>query len=93
MKESGNKELHGDIQDAVELAKFYIVSGQYSRAEELLNKTLQNSPQNTEALFTLGILYELTNELDRAIETFRNVLEVDPENEEAEQHLSKLLEM
>ncbi len=82
-----------DKKEAIEMAKFYIVSGQYSRAKELLQDIISKDPDNTDAMFNLGILYELTNDLDRAIDMFRNLLELDPENREAERHLSKLLEM
>ncbi len=87
------KMPEGELSDAIDLAKFYIVSGQYSKAEELLNAILKKQADNKDALFHLGILYELTNELDRAIDMFRAVLDIDPDNKEAEEHLSKLLEM
>ncbi len=81
------------MNEAIDMAKFYIVYGQYSRAEKLLNDILKKDAGNRDALFHLGILYELTNERDKAIEAFRTILNLDPDDREAEEHLSKLLEM
>jgi len=79
--------------EALELAKFYIISGKYDEAERLLHDVLKKNPGNIEALYHLGLLYELTNRLDEAIKKFQNVLQLNPSHKEAEEHLHKLMEI
>ncbi len=81
-----------EIKDMLEEAKFYIVSQKYEEAEKILKQILEKEPENIEALYNLGILYEIINDRDRAREFFKKVVDKQPSNKDAEEHLNKLSE-
>jgi len=81
-----------DINELIEEAKFYIVNQQYEKAENLLKKILEKEPDNVEALYNLGILYEIINDREKAQEYFKKVIDKEPSNKDAEEHLNKLSE-
>ncbi|HEX6738981.1 MAG TPA: DnaJ domain-containing protein, partial [Vicinamibacteria bacterium] len=60
------------------------------RGEELLQRVVQESPQNVEAPFLLGQLYEERGLKTRAEAMFRRVLEVNPGHREAAARLKAL---
>ncbi len=81
-----------NVHDLIEEAKFYIVSQKYEEAERLLKRVLEIDPENVEAMYNLGILYEIINDRDRAQEYFKKVIDRQPTNKDAEEHLNKLSE-
>lgn len=85
-----NKDF--EIKELLEEAKFYIISQKYEEAEKLLNQILEKEPDNIDALYNLGILYEIINDRDRAREYFKKVIDKQPSNKDAEDHLNKLSE-
>jgi TolA-binding protein len=60
------------------------------RGEELLQRVVHESPQNPEAPFLLGQLYEERGLKTRAEAMFRRVLELNPGHREAAAHLKAL---
>lgn len=80
-------------KDLLEEAKFYLLNQQYDKAESLLKSLIENEPSNVEALFHLGLLYEVTNQLEKAKKYFEKVLELDSKHQEARTHLEKVTEL
>ncbi len=85
-----NKEFN--VRDLIEEAKFYIVSQKYEEAERLLKRVLEIDPENVDAMYNLGILYEIINDREKAQEYFKKVIDRQPTNKDAEEHLNKLSE-
>ncbi len=81
------------IEDLLEEAKFEMVSRRYDKAERFLKRILREDPKNIDALFNLGVLYEIKHQDSRAMEYFNQVLEIDPEHKEAREHAEKLTEL
>ncbi len=81
------------IEDLLEEAKFEMVSRRYDKAERFLKRILKEDPKNIDALFNLGVLYEIKHQDSRAMEYFNQVLEIDPEHKEAREHAEKLTEL
>jgi len=80
------------IEDLIEEAKFEMLAGQYEDAEKFLLRALKQDKDNVEALFDLGVLYEITHKQFKALECFQKVLEINPEHKEAREHVDKLAE-
>ena len=80
-------------EDLLEEAKFELVSGRYDKAERFLKKILKDNPDNIDALFNLGVLYEIKHQDFKALEYFNRVLEIDPKHREAREHAEKLAEL
>ena len=87
---SENKE--NDLNDLIEEGKFYFLNQKYKEALLYLNKALEISPNNTEVLYTIGIVYESINNSDKALEYFERVIELDPHNEEAISRINAISE-
>src|SRR5687768_13312011 len=51
----------------------------YSKAEALCNKAIEQSPKWPEPYLLLGDIYQVTKQPDKEIETFNRLLEQDPE--------------
>jgi tetratricopeptide (TPR) repeat protein len=80
-------------RDLLEEAKFYFLNQQYDQAESILKSILKDEPTNIEALFHLGLLYEVTNQLEEAKKYFERVLEIDSKHQDARTHLEKVTEL
>jgi len=80
-------------EDLLEEAKFELLAGRYDNAEKFLKRILKKEPKNIDALFNLGVLYEITHQDSRALECFNQVLEISPEHREAREHAENLAEL
>jgi tetratricopeptide (TPR) repeat protein len=65
------------------LGLMYAEQRDYARAESALRKTVDIDPSNTEALFNLAKVYELTARPALAAQTYLAILEIEPEDIEA----------
>ena len=86
--------IHGRIlrdKAQVLLARAYLKNPNWGhRAEELLQKVVTENPQNGEALFILGTVYEARGLKSRAEVMYRKALEVRPLHREAAARLKAL---
>jgi len=80
-------------EDFLEEAKFELLAGRYDSAERFLMKVIEEEPNNIDALFNLGILYEITHQNSKALEYFNRVLEISPDHKEAREHAENLTEL
>ncbi|MEO0141523.1 MAG: tetratricopeptide repeat protein [candidate division WOR-3 bacterium] len=80
-------------EDLLEEAKFELLAGRYDKAEKFLREVLSDEPNNTDALFNLGVLYEITHQNSKALECFNRVLEIDPKHKEARERAERLSEI
>jgi tetratricopeptide (TPR) repeat protein len=62
----------------VEAARDFISEGQYDNAISLLEKTVEESHEASEAFYLLGVARLWAGDCDRACERFRRALELDP---------------
>ncbi|MDZ7599280.1 MAG: tetratricopeptide repeat protein [Desulfobacterales bacterium] len=53
--------------------------GNYPRAEGILNETLASDPENVQALFYLGVVYQNTSRAKEASDAYLNAILLDPE--------------
>jgi curved DNA-binding protein CbpA len=73
------------------LAKAYIKNPNWvRRGEELLQKVIQEDPQNAEAHYALGLLYKESGMSSRAVNMFKKALELRPEHKQARAELNSL---
>ncbi len=70
---------------------FYQEQGQYTRAFEAYQTTVELNPFHAEAYNNLGILYEKVGDLHKAIQHYRKALAVDPEYVKAYNNLGVAL--
>jgi tetratricopeptide (TPR) repeat protein len=79
------------VRSQILLARGYLENPNWvRRGEELLHKVVHENPQNLEAHFMLGVLYEERGLKTRAEAMFRKVLELQPGHREAAAHLEAL---
>lgn len=55
-----------------------LISSEPKRAAELYEKLLRIEPQNAEATYHLGLIYQNSNQTEKAKEMFKKVIELDP---------------
>lgn len=72
-----------DIEAMFELGRLYFNNNQLKKAADILEKAIENSPHYSNALYTLGAVYERMGESDKADSLYRRVADLNPENEEA----------
>ncbi len=65
------------------LSSFYQQKGELETAEQLVRQGLEITPEDTDLLFELGVLYDKQQRSDAAIETMERVLEIDPDHADA----------
>lgn len=70
---------------------FYQQQGQYARAFEAYQKTIEFNPFHVEAYNNLGALYKEIGDIDKAIERYRKALRIDPEYVKAYNNLGVAL--
>lgn len=71
-------------------ATAYYTAGLYGPALDDLQRALTLNPNNFNALFGLGIMFQEFDELTRAEEAFRRVLDLHPNHENAKTALDQL---
>ena len=62
-------------QNNTEEIKIFLKNGNYKKAENLINKTIENNLNNPEFLFYKGILETNLSKTNQAIDTFRDLTE------------------
>ncbi|MDN4165673.1 tetratricopeptide repeat protein [Cytophagales bacterium LB-30] len=62
------------------MAMTYVSSKTPMQGILMLREVLENDPENTEALFNLGVLSIQTGQYDKAVERFERLLEVEPQH-------------
>ena len=75
----------------VEEAKISILNQNYGEAKKFLDMALKNNPNDPEAHYLLGLLFEMTNKLEDARMEYKRALELDPNHKEASERLFRLL--
>lgn len=76
---SRKSEVNARIREAVELGR----SGEFEEAEARLRAILRRHPDDTDALFNLGVALLARDEDDEADRAFARVLEIVPEDYDA----------
>lgn len=76
--------------DLVIQAKKFFKKKDFSQAEDLLIKAIQNNPKNIEAYRIIGEIYLEKGNLKDAKEVFEQILKIDPENKQAKVRLAHI---
>lgn len=79
------------VRDLVELGEFYFLNGKLKNALDVLLKARELDPQNVEAVYTLGLVYEAKNSYSDARQMYERVLKLAPTHKAAKNHLEKLV--
>uniref|UniRef100_A0A8D0BT63 BBSome complex member BBS4 n=1 Tax=Salvator merianae TaxID=96440 RepID=A0A8D0BT63_SALMN len=84
-KDQLNKALELNQHDLtyMMLGKIHLLEGQSEKAIEVYRKAVEFSPENTELLATLGLLYLELEDYQKAFEHLGNALTYDPSNYKA----------
>ena len=77
-------------QNNTEEIKIFLKNGNYKKAENLINKSIENNLNNPELLFYKGILETNLSKTNQAIDTFRDLTERFPELPEPFNNLAVL---
>lgn len=76
-----------DIDIISYLASFYEEQTLYDKAMDLLEKGLQDAPENTILLFRLGAVQDKAGLKEQCIQTMQTIIQLDPENVSALNYL------
>lgn len=79
------------VRDLVELGEFYFLNGKLKNALDALIRAKELDPQNVEAVYTLGLVYEAKNSFTDARHMYERVLKLAPNHKAAKNHLEKLV--
>lgn len=74
-------ERSGSFQAMQLLGSMYSNLNRFEQAEYFLSKSLQQEPQQPDALFNLGLCYKKQNKFDKAIICFRKSISYKPNSE------------
>lgn len=74
-----------------EVGQFLFLNEKYDQAIEEFKKAIHDNPEDAEAYYNLGVVYETKNMAKEAKEAFTKALELNPKHKLAEEHLSKLI--
>ena len=77
------KSNNEDMQVAESIAKLRIEENNIPAAIDVYLKILEKEPENQNALFWLGYLYEQTGSIDNAIESWERLIEINPDHSNA----------
>lgn len=82
---------HGMMYESlIQLAKLDIQNRHYRKAIETVNKALEVKPESAEAYNTLGVLYEILDDLPKALSSYQTALKLDPNIASAKDNLARL---
>ncbi len=73
----------------IQLARSYLFTGKLDKGLEVLNQTLKDNPENTEALLQMGEIYLHKNDLEAAEEVYQKAILLSPEDK---QYWSKIFD-
>ncbi len=82
LEKGGGVYADADTETLFQLARLYFNNNNLDKAQEILLKVLEITPDNSNALYTLASIYEKNGEKDKAFLLFNRVLELNPDNEE-----------
>lgn len=74
-----------------EVGQFFFLNEKYDQAIAEFKKAIIDGPNDVEAYYNLGVVYETKNMMKEAKEAFRKALDLEPKHKLAEEHLSKLV--
>ncbi|RMG60596.1 MAG: tetratricopeptide repeat protein [Deltaproteobacteria bacterium] len=86
----GSEEKGKEIENLLEMGKFYYVNRKFDEARERFEKVLEIDPDNEEALLNIALIHELHNEPEKAKEVYQTVLKKHPESAAAREKLNRL---
>ncbi|RKX70749.1 hypothetical protein DRP43_03075 [candidate division TA06 bacterium] len=78
------------LTEYIEAGKFYFLNQKYNEALLYFMKAIEIEPDNIEALYSVGILYESINEFDKAMDYFKKVVGLSPDHNDALVHINKI---
>lgn len=73
-------EETGDESLKIKIGMTYVVTSNPMQGILMIREVLEENPQNTEALFQLGLLAVRSGQLEKAIERFEAVLKITPDD-------------
>ena len=79
-----------DIDIAFQLGKLYYNMNEISEAKDIFIKIARINPNNSNARYSLGLIYEKENDYENALTEFEVVLLLNPENKDLENKIEKL---
>ncbi|NOX53390.1 MAG: tetratricopeptide repeat protein [Planctomycetes bacterium] len=80
-----------NIEARVNLGAALLAVGRVDEAERELLRVLTHVPDNAEALWFRGKIFEKRGDVSRALQTYRRALEIDPQHAGAHQSIGRLL--
>ncbi len=81
------------ISAQLKYAELQLILRQYDMLSVTLRQVLEREPQNIEALFLLGMMYQEQDNLPRATLAFQTIVEIDSEQAEAWNMLGNLYDL
>lgn len=79
------------IEDLLESGKFYLASNRNSAALKAFNKVIEKDPNNFEAYYHLGLVYEQKNDFQTAKQMYEKCLKINPNHTLSKKQLHKLI--
>jgi DNA-binding response OmpR family regulator len=92
-RQSLNEDKVVSFKDTIEFAKKCILSGDYEKAKEFLNKALSKNPDSPEPHNLMGVLLEMNNNVLQAQKHYRAALALDPTYVPADKNLQRTVQM
>ena len=77
-------------QSTLELGMFYFLNNKFDKAIVEFEKTIAMNPDNAEAYYNLGLIYQTKNIQETAIEMYKKALSLKPGYKLARKHLNKM---
>ena len=85
---SNNRNLDVDI--AFQLGRIYYNTEKISEARDIFTKVTKVNPNNSNAHYSLGLIYEKEKNYEAALVEFKAVLSANPGNEDVESKIEEL---
>lgn len=81
-----------DSRKQIQLAYDYYQKDRLHEALQILNKILEEEPENTDALFYLGVVHHRFGNNDDAVANFRKIIEINPHDADVLNNLGIILQ-
>jgi tetratricopeptide (TPR) repeat protein len=79
-----------DIKTLQKLSEYYLITKQYPKSLEILNRILKQDAQNAGAYFMMGMIAKEQKDTTRAINAFQKSADIDPSSRDAFIELGRL---
>jgi cytochrome c-type biogenesis protein CcmH/NrfG len=79
-----------DVDIAFQLGRIYYNTAEIGKAKDIFIKIAKVNPNNSNARYSLGLVYEKEENYEDALFEFRAVLSLNPENEDVKNKIEKL---